>query len=494
MRKSLFLVLMIALQQIWAALPASADTVDLTEPMKESLVYLEISNNQYEQYQPWKQSPISKDGGYACAVGPYEILTTAENVMNAAFLQARCYGQNEYIPVTIKVIDHEYNLSLLKLDESAMTKPLKPLKFKESFPKGRRLDTYWLSAGGHLTNARSTLDRAEMRFSDVSFVKNLFFLTSNNSRPFGDGEACCHEKDVIGIACWGSDSEAEVIPAETINRFLSQARKETYKGFGLVGFEVYNLLDPIMRRYLKMPEKMNYGVYVSTVYNLGTGSTELQPGDVILSIDGHDLNPYGRYLHPEYDRLSFENIIMQKSDGQEIPFVVWRNGQKQTIKVLSRNFQASDMLVPHYLGRRQPEYTVVSGFVFQQLTRNFLTMWGDGWAGKTPPHLFQYYGQKAFKPTDDRQSIVVLNYVLPTEGNLGYQQLSRMVVSTLNNRKIRSLKEFNEILNSNTDSAFHVIEFEMGSPKVVIPKAQLAMENMMIAQIYGIPQLSHIED
>ena len=90
-----------------AALPAAAAT-DLTETMKQSLVYLEISNSRYDQYQPWRQSPISKEGGFACAVGPYEILTTAENVMYAALVQARCHWQNEYIPATIKVVDYEY--------------------------------------------------------------------------------------------------------------------------------------------------------------------------------------------------------------------------------------------------------------------------------------------------------------------------------------------------------------------------------------------------
>lgn len=485
------ITVVIAILLFAAPLPAA---VDLTEAMKESLVYLEISNSQYEQYQPWKQTPISKDGGYACAVGPYEILTTTENVMNAAFLQARCYGQNEYIPATVKVVDYEYNLCLLTLDKSAMSKPLKPLQFKEEFPKGQRLDTYWLSSGGHLTAARSTLDRAEMRFSDISFVKNLYYFATNASRPFGDGEVCCYEKDVIGMACWGIDSDSGIIPAETINRFLSQAKEGTYEGFGLVGFEVYDLLDPTMRRYLKMPETINYGVYVNSVYHLGTGSKELKAGDVILSIDGHSLNPYGRYLHDEYDRLSFEHIILQKKDGDKIPFEIWRDGRKQTIDVTARNFKSGEMLVPFYLYGQQPEYIVVGGFVFQKLTRDFFGMWGEGWPGKVPPHLYHYYRDEMFNPTDNRRDIVVLNYVLPAEINLGYQSLSRLVVNSLNGKKIRSLSDFTEIVNSDTESEFFVVEFEMDSPKVIIPRAQLSLENMKIAQTYGIPSLSHVKD
>ena len=72
-----------------------------------------------------------------------------------------------------------------------------------------------------------------MNYSDISFVKNLFYLATNTSRPFGDGEVCCRDEDVIGIAAWGIGfGFGFIIPAETINRFLNQAHKETYKGFG----------------------------------------------------------------------------------------------------------------------------------------------------------------------------------------------------------------------------------------------------------------------
>ena len=192
--------------------------------------------------------------------------------------------------------------------------------------------------------------------------------------------------------------------------------------------------------------------------------------------------------------LSFENIILQKSDGDKIPFEIWRDGQKQTIEVVARNFKANEMLVPYYLYGRQPEYVVVGGFVFQKLTRDFLGMWGEGWPGKVPPHLFHYYRDMSFKPTDDRQDVVVLNYVLPAEINLGYQQLSRLIVSTLNGKKIRTIKEFVDIINSDIASEYFVVEFEMDSPKVIIPKAQLDLENMKIAQLYGISNTSHIEE
>ncbi len=68
-----------------------------------------------------------------------------------------------------------------------------------------------------------------------------------------------------------------------------------------------------MRSYLKLPAETQHGIYVSSVYALGTGSSELKHADVILSIDGHKLNPYGRYKHPQYDLISFHHLILQKT-------------------------------------------------------------------------------------------------------------------------------------------------------------------------------------
>ena len=117
-----------------------AGSVDLSEPMKKSLVYLDISSSSYDLSQPWNQHPISKKSGYGCAVGPYEVLTIAESVANSTYVQTRRYGENAYVPATVKIVDYEYNLCLLELDKSTMDEPMTPLSFNESYQKGEHLN------------------------------------------------------------------------------------------------------------------------------------------------------------------------------------------------------------------------------------------------------------------------------------------------------------------------------------------------------------------
>lgn len=471
----------------------SLNTADLTEPMKDSLVYLEISYSSYELSQPWKRTSVVKESGYGCAVGPYEVLTTAANIADSTLVKARRYGDNAFISATVKVIDYEYNLCLLELDKSEMNAPLTALSFSEVFPEGKSLTAYWLSSGNRLTTSRCTLDRAEMRSSEISFTKNLTFFATNVSRPFGDGEVCCFNDKPVGLAYWGNDYDSGIIPTETVNTFLSHSRKEGYNGFGVPGFKIMNLLDPTMRSYLKMPDGLDAGVLVSSVNTIGTGSKELKQSDVIISIDGHRLNSYGRYEHPDYGRISFHHILSQAPAGKILHFEIFRDGESVNLDIVSSNVKSDNMLVPYYGYGEQPEFIVLAGFVFQELTRDYLQLWGGDWTGKVPPHLYNYYTNYSFRPTEDRKDIVILSFVLPTEINQGYQQLSRIVVDSVNGVKINSMKDVLDAVEKTGDSDNIVITFEMDNPAVVIPKASLNPANAQVAKMYGITKLMNID-
>jgi hypothetical protein len=327
---------------------------EVSEQMKKSLVNLRISVEGYESLQPWKQKDVAQKIGYGCAVGPYLILTTADNADNAAVIQARRYNKNEFIPAAIKAVDYECNLCLLELDKNAAGQPFEPITFTEEYQPENELAVYWLSTGSHLTTARGILDRAQYEPNPISYNRILYYILTNPSRDTAQANVVFDGHKAVGIVGWAGSSEVGVIPAESINRFMKAAQEPQYKGFGAVGFNVYALLDPAVRRSLKMPEDIQHGVYVSKVYTLGTGSTELKAGDVILAIDGKTLNPYGRYLHEKYDRLTFDHLIITRTPGEKIPFEIFRDGAKITLDVEVKNFAAADMLVPHYEYDKQP--------------------------------------------------------------------------------------------------------------------------------------------
>jgi hypothetical protein len=470
-----------------------SSAADISAQLKKSLVNLRVSSGGYEEYQPWKQKDVSQKNAYGCAVGPYLILTTASNVANATIIQARRYDKNEFIPAKLKVVDYEYNLCLLELDKEAAGQPFEPIAFTDVYNKEAELSIYWLSTASYLTTARGVLDRVQCESNPISYNANLYYILTNPSRAISGAEVVFDNKKAVGIVAWSDRSEVGVIPSESINRFLKEAQKPVYKGFGAIGFEASALLDPAVRKHLKMPNDIQHGIFIDKVYSLGTASTELKASDVILSIDGKTLNPYGRYLHDKYDRIGFSHLIVSRLPGDKIPFEIFRDGKQLTLDVEVKNFPVSDMLVPCYEYDKQPKYLVYGGYVFQKLTREYFPLWGEGWTGKVTPHLYQYYLNNAFNPTQDRKEIVFLSFVLPAPINLGYQELSRIVVSSWNGMKIRNFDDILTAKTLNPDSPFDVVEFELDYPKLVIPRKIAQMMDPQIAKVYGIQKMENVK-
>ncbi|HEY5139680.1 MAG TPA: hypothetical protein VIJ25_10255, partial [Methylococcales bacterium] len=288
------------------------------------------------------------------------------------------------------------------------------------------------------------------------------------------------------------NKETGIIPAETINKFLAKAAAKNYKGFGTVGFTASELLDPAMRSFLKMPASLQNGVYVNDIYTLGSGSDVLKKADVILSIDGHTLNPYGLYKHPKYEEINYSHLITSKAAGDKVLIEIWRDGIKQQVEAEVKNFKAAQMLVPYQEFDHQPEYIISGGFVFQKLTREYLAQWGENWQGKVLPHLYHYYSDLAFKPTPERGDVVLLSFVLPTQFNLGYHDLRQLVVKKFNGMTIRSIRDIPAAQKLNPDSRYDVIEFELDNPTLVIDRKQLPTADTLTGGLYGISKLVNV--
>ncbi len=473
----------------------SAFAKDISEKLKDSIVYLQITYHGYGQYTPWKTSDLSEGFAVGCAVDDNKVITIASSIADATLIQARTANQNDFIPAKILAVDYESNLALIELDSNSLAKPLKPLAFSEKYVKGAGVSFYWLSADGRMYNGRGFLDRVTVENTAVFCSQTLTFVAAGISETTNLGQLYCLEDRPIGIASLsGKEKEGNIIPAQIINRFLADVRNGKYNGIAMKGFDTSALVDPAMRKYLKIPNDVQTGVYVADVFTIGTGSDVLKSGDVLLGIDGHSINPYGRYEDQKFGTLAFDSLITGKTAGDAITFEVWRDGKKQILIAAAKRFNASDMLVPWYEFDTQPEYVIVGGCILQKLTKSYLAGRGEDWQGKVEPHLYNYLINEAFKPTDKRKDIVILSYCMPANINIGYQSLSQYVVDKINGMNISKISDVPKALALNPDAKFVVIEFEMSQPAIVLDRSQLDYAANSIAQVYGIDKMMNINE
>ena len=487
-----FFVLIAAILLFAGCVPSQQKSTanSFSDGIAQSLVFIDISSDEYSQLYPWKRTEISQDNCFGCAVAPDRILTTASSLVNAEYIKVKWPGQTEYVRADILFIDCESDLCLLQLDTEQISQPLTPITFTEKYVKNAELDSYCISPSGTLITGRALLDTAKIRTAPASYSDILNLIVVNSSSPGAKAKLFCLDGKPVGIASKGFEGDAQLIPAEKINAFLADCQDGEYNGFGAIGFTAEQLVDPALRNYLKVPDDQE-GMLSSDVYTIGTGSGILKRNDVIVAIDGHRINSYGRYDDPTYGEIMFHNLITSRPASAAITFEVYRDGSLRTLGTTVTNFDVNEMLIPYYAYSSQPEFIVIGGYVFQQLTAQYMRAFGDDMQSSVPPHMYNYYLQSSFKPTEERDGIVLLSFVLPTELSLGYHNLSRLIVESYNGRPVNSISDVIAAQNIDPESKYDIVEFEQDYPTLVIDRAAAKMTNTQIQQIYGVSSLSN---
>ena len=108
---------------------------------------------------------------------------------------------------------------------------------------------------------------------------------------------------------------------------------------------------------------------------------------MVLELGGAKLDPTGYYEHPLYGRMLFPLLFTDgRHPGDTMPVKVLRDGKRLDLSLTLRAMRPEQDRVPPYVYGRGPDYVIVGGLVFEELTRPYLASWGD-WTRRAPPRL-----------------------------------------------------------------------------------------------------------
>ena len=130
-----------------------------------------------------------------------------------------------------------------------------------------------------------------------------------------------------------------------------------------------------------------------------------------------------------------------------------------------------EVAIPTLSFDTQPNYVVVGGLVFQQLTGAYLQEWGDKWTERAPQRLVELFSFQQEKRPDPGKKVVFLSQVLPAAINLGYQQYSGLVLERVNGEEIRNLAELSKRVDE-AQGEFLIFEFTDDPGKLVLDAAE----------------------
>jgi hypothetical protein len=469
-------------------LPAAAHAAP-RRPLESTVVGLGVTYQSWDQDRPWVKRPPQFRQALAVVVeGPY-LLTTAQMVADATLLEAERLGLTTRVPARIVRIDPQIDLALVTVDTPGFFDGLVPSRIAPYLPTaGSVTSVRWKSR--QLEVSTSRVSRVEVQASALRSIEHLFLLATTDLQGGGWSEPVFAGDRLAGLTVSQEDQQARVLPAEMIAGFLAMARGPAeYPGFAEMGFRWQVSEDPALTGYLGMSGEPR-GVLVATVARGGSACGVLREHDILMTLDGHDIDASGYYDHPRYGLLRFTNIPSEGHHaGDVLPAEVWREGRRVKVELTLRPARSEADLVPDRRPDIAPAYAVLGGFVFRELDGPYLRSWGNDWRKMAPLQLQVWTWLFADEAAPDRRRIIVLSSVLPHAYNLGYHEISDLIVKTINGRPVDSIAGVVEAF-AHPEGDYHRIELLPGGPltEVILDAATFDEANTEIDEGYRVAE------
>jgi len=449
-----------------------------------SLVEIEVTKKDYDYRTPWftRNEQVRKNG---ILIGPNQILTTADGLSGQYLCRIQKGGESRQYTADLVWVDYYANVAILDVPEPAFWKGMRPVTLAKTVPQSGELQIYrW--RGGRIEDRAAEIIRLFSGSSKMSYVQHLVLTVSSPIESAGWSEVVFDGDQMVGLTASAAKDTLTILPAEFIAKVIERHRAEGDPGLGHFDFKYMPGKNPDLLAS-KGLDRRDVGVVVTELGGKGLSRDDLRIGDVILEVDGFEIDSEGKYVDPDYGRLSMRGLSTRThTAGEVIPFKVWRDGKEQTVDYTLPRADFDKDLIPERRYDAPPQYLIAGGLVFQPLNGPLLQA-----LGKNKPPLIEYYSQQ--KTAADRSGLVVLSGVLPDDYNLGYEELRYALVDQVNGRKIENLEDIQAAL-AKPKGGFHRVQFmaEERLLHLVLDANDMDGATARILQNYRIPNPSQL--
>ncbi|MCW1922604.1 PDZ domain-containing protein [Luteolibacter arcticus] len=465
-----------------------------------SVIRINTTQQSWDQAEPWQKNTPGKRRALGAIVGNSLVLTTAEMAVDATLIELESPDGKRLATAKTMAVDYEANLALLGLASESDAKffeGTKPLEIAAPPKPGDLVDILQVEENG-----TPLITSGGIQSIDVvsNFLPGQFFLTyevkaSMQSAASSFSLPVLRDGKLAGILSSydAKDQISDVTATDLVARFVKEGADGDYAGFPSLGISISRTEDPNFRLFLKLPDDGG-GLYVSKVRAGGAADKAgLKKGDVILTIDGHDIDRLGYFKDPHYGRLYWSHLVRgAKASGDKVGLTVQRDGKPLEIAAVLDRRDEADQLVPGYSFGKAPSFLVKGGLIFQELTRPLLESFGNEWQSRAPLNLLDVF-ENPEKYESRGRRIVFLSNVIPTPATVGYEPLQSMIVTKVNGKDIKDMKTLVEAFKTPAADGLHSIEFDEEKFHVYLDESVSDTVDKQLLQ-RGLPRLSRAED
>ena len=493
-RRYLFLALIALPFSVFAATKGPESIVKANEL---SLVRVNVTGQPYDFVRPWqKKAPFSKRA-LGAVLPQGRVLVTADLVANQNYVELERAETGDKTAANVIVVDYESNLALLEPSDKKFLEGLTPLQLAVDTVVGDKVAALQLESTGALVLTEGLVTTIQMTRYPADIGQ---FLTYRVSMPlqYRDNSYTVPlvKNNKLAALLLRYDQRTQVvdaIPAPVIAHFLKDAEKEPYEGFPSAGFGFFPTRDPQLRKFAEQSGKPG-GVYVTSVDpSSPAAKAGLQVGDIVVGIANNEIDQNGNYVDPLYGKIEFTNLVTAKAfAGDTVPLHIQRAGKPMQLNLMLAHRNANDYVIPPYSLDRAPNYYVLGGMIFEELSRQYLREWGANWLKDAPQRLvYKDRFQSELYPEGNRR-VVVLTQVLPANTTIGYDEVAYLTVQKVNGKEVKSLADLAEAVKQPV-GGFITIETEEDPKQIALDAKQVEVEAESLKQNYGLPSLQRLE-
>lgn len=456
-------------------LSANIQSEDVT---KQAIVKIYTTAKIPNYQEPWTSSMQSRTGSGTIIEGGY-ILTNAHVVADQAFIEVQRYGQRKRYIAKVYAVSHQADLALLKVEAKDFFAGVTALTFGSLPNVEQKIVVYGYPMGGSTLSATigvvSRVEHHAYAHSGESFLSVQVDAAVN---PGNSGGPALSDGKIVGVVMQvisKSQNIGYLVPVNMVKHFIEDMKDGKYDGFADLGLGTQKLENPAIRRYYGLDDNISGKLIIKVVHNSSLAG-ELQEGDILTAVDGHNVENDGTVEFRKHEYTHYQHFVDAYQMGEKIKLDIIRD--KKHMQVETRLiFTADDMyLVKTTRYDTMPSYFVYGGYVFSPLTRNLIV------STNLNRLNLSYLASKWQE--EDKSEVVVLLKVLASDMSLGDNDFAMWPIDKLNGETFKNFKEFYQKMEA-MKSQYVVLEDEDGI-KVIIDREEAQTKQSAILKKYNI--------
>ena len=468
---------------ILLAAALGANTAAAAPGPAASVVRISTTAQQPDYSVPWNPGNVGGGVGAGFVIEGKRIMTNAHVVSNATFITIVKEGDPTPWEARVLHVAHDCDLAILGVYNEKFFEGTKPLEFGGIPALESTVSAYGYPIGGdRLSVTTGVISRIDFQpYSHSEVDSHLAIQIDAAINPGNSGGPVMQNGKVVGVAFQGfsgavAQNVGYMIPTPVVTRFLDDVKDGSYDRYMDLAATYFPLLNPAQRAALGLKEP-DTGVIIGTVFDSGSSSGKLQPGDVILQVDGYKVYADGK-IDLEGEKTEMAEVFERKFKGDEVKLKILRDGKEADVTLELDRPWPFEMQARSY--DKRPRFVLVGGLLFQPLDRDFLDAQKN--VDTRLRYFFDYY------VTDhlyrEHPEVVVLSEIFKDPVTTYAAPFKGGIVDKINGQRIRSLNDVAAAFAQ--PGEFHVIELLGEGRPVVLERSTLAEASERIRQRYGV--------